>query len=256
MRMNKLLGLIIAIVLLAGLGSCDDTEPYGKDFDLPVRDLQIVLGEKGEVDFIYGFGNYQVKSQDESIATGIVTELSPEVNKCRLVITPVSQGRTVVTVSNGFDEIDVDVAVIDPYDVYSVESSGYSISADPEISEEVADRMAKTSPLRAGNILMFSKDKAGTIIVFTSYMTAEQGFVQDKGTYSSVEIDGNPGLVLNLNSRSHYFVVTGKDSNGSYHLTENLTEEYKKIFGEGVGSVSQDFAITLQEDSRYLFPIE
>lgn len=290
MKAKYLLDLIVMIVLLTGFCSCSDDDKEGT-FYVGKSDIFVMIGNKDNIVLLPDDGNYTVKSLDESVATGEIKKTDNGDGSIPIVsvsVSPVSKGKTTFVISNGIEEKNVDITVVDAYMVFDVRHKVLSSMVDPDKEEAVMEELNKDPFLNLNNVFMLVKDEAHTMYLFeskddveideTSKSTSRVSY-KSKGSYEMVKSDNKYYLVLKFGDRSSRFEIGGNPTGQSilksfFNLNslksentvpeylaqvtfmEDLTEEYNNKFQGGISSAVRDYTCTFLSQRIYKLPYE
>lgn len=290
MKAKYLLDLIVMIVLLTGFCSCSDDDKEGT-FYVGKSDIFVMIGNKDNIVLLPDDGNYTVKSLDESVATGEIKKTDNGDGSIPIIsvsVSPVSKGKTTFVISNGIEEKNVDVTVVDAYMVFEVRNQVFSSMADPGKGEAVKEELKKDPFLNLNNVFMLVKDEAHTMYLFESKddveidetsKSASRVSYKSKGSYEMVKSDNKYYLALKSGDRSYRFEIGGNPTGQSilksfFNLNslksentvpeylaqvtfmEDLTEEYNNKFQGGISSAGRDYTCTFLSQRIYKLPYE
>lgn len=290
MKAKYWLSWMVVMLLLTGFSSCSDDDKEGT-FDISRSDVHAMIGNKDNINILPIEGNYTVKALDESVATGEVKYTDRESDSTPLasvVVTPVSKGKTTFVISNGIEEKNVNITVVDPYIVFNVGHQIFSSIVDSDKTDGINTELKRDPFLSLNNIFMLVKDEACTMYLFESKddvaiydrtKSVSQSSYKLKGSYNIEKSDDKYYLVLKSGNQSSRFEIGG-NAEGKYiissffnlnslksentvpeflaqiKLTEDLTEEYNIKFQGGISLVEREYTCTILSQRMYLLPFE
>lgn len=289
MRLRVFFSWVVITVLLTGFCSCSDDNDEGS-FGIGKSEVFIMIGNKDNV-FIYSYeGTYTVKSLDESIATGEIRKTDNEDGSTTLLsvsVTPVAKGKTTLVISNGVEEKNVDVTVVDPYMVFEVGQQTLSVIGETE-NKAIMEELKSSLLLTMGTVFMLVKDENNTMYLYENKedvtinelsKSGSGATYKLKGTYELEKSKDKLYIILKSGDRSFRFEIGG-NANGKYILNsffningmksknsvpeylaqvsfmENLTDEYNQKYEEALFSVTRDHVCTILNQRIFWLPFE
>jgi len=285
MKAKCLLGWLVMMVLLTCFCSCNDDDKGGA-FEVGKSDVFVMMDNKDNIPLFPLEGNYKVKSLDESIATGEIKKTDN--GDASVVVTPVSKGKTTFVISNGIEEKEVDITVVNAYIVFNVERESFLCMADKDKNDVIMAELKKDPFLGPKNVFMLVKDEAQTMYLFDkkedievdeTFKSVSKSPYKSKGSYDILKSGDKFYLVLEAGSRSSRFEIGGNAEGQSIlksffnlnslksentvpeqlaqiDLTEDLTEEYHNKFQGGISSVEHGYTCTILSERMYRLPFE
>lgn len=279
MKAKVLLILIVTTAMLAVFGSCSDNDDESS-FDIDRSEVFVMMGNKDNISILPFEGVYTVKSLDENIATGVIKKIDNKdgsTPRVSVSVTPVSKGKTTFIISNGFEEKNVAVVVVDPYIVFEVKKETLSAMVDADKSKAIMEELRSTHLLTMGNVFMLAKDKDNAMYLYEDEEDVVKGeSYKLKGIYELVKED-KLYIVLKSGNRSFRFEIDGnsvgksilnnffdlnsmKSTNDNFlaqvYFQEDLTDEYNRKYQGGVSYVARDYVCTMLNPRVFLLPFE